>query len=292
MLKNTVYIIFLLFIISLTAFSAGDYCKTRYPILLVHGISASGRTPGVKYWGGIPQALRDEGAVVYLSGQKLYASHSDNAKLLKKRVQYILALEKTDKINLIAHSKGGIEARYMISRLNMADSTASLTTVCTPHRGSSTADLVYSEIYKNRHLAYTLASAAVLLGALSGDERSDPFIAGAQLSCDYMSEFNKKVENDPRVYYQSYTSKIDETYPSYIWKEMYKALYAYEGPNDGLVSVESAKWGNFRGIITVEGHSHLSHIDVISLSPVNKVDDVKMQAFYKDMAHELKEMGY
>ena len=45
-----------------------------------------------------------------------------------------------EKVHVIAHSMGGLDARYMISRLGMEDRVLSLTTVGTPHRGSKYAD--------------------------------------------------------------------------------------------------------------------------------------------------------
>src|SRR5207245_6473457 len=43
-------------------------------------------------------------------------------------------------VNLIAHSMGGLDARYMITHLGMAEHVRSLTTVSTPHRGTYLVD--------------------------------------------------------------------------------------------------------------------------------------------------------
>src|SRR5262249_54237488 len=43
-------------------------------------------------------------------------------------------------VHLIAHSMGGLDSRYLISKLNMAPRILSLTTIGTPHRGSPFAD--------------------------------------------------------------------------------------------------------------------------------------------------------
>ena len=42
--------------------------------------------------------------------------------------------KKNEKVNIIAHSKGGLDARYMISKLNMGEYVASLTMISSPHR--------------------------------------------------------------------------------------------------------------------------------------------------------------
>ena len=43
-------------------------------------------------------------------------------------------------VHLFAHSMGGLDSRYMISQLDMADRVLTLTTIGTPHRGTSFAD--------------------------------------------------------------------------------------------------------------------------------------------------------
>jgi triacylglycerol lipase len=45
-----------------------------------------------------------------------------------------------DRVNVIAHSMGGLDARYAISRLGLDARVASLTTIGTPHRGTPIAD--------------------------------------------------------------------------------------------------------------------------------------------------------
>ena len=51
---------------------------------------------------------------------------------------------KTDKVNIIAHSKGGLDSKYIITDLGMQDHVASLTTLCTPHKGSIIASKIWS----------------------------------------------------------------------------------------------------------------------------------------------------
>ena len=104
-------------------------CQTRYPILLLHGLNCRDEQG---CWGRIPVLLRRHGARVYLGGQDSYGSIQHNALVLKRGLRKILAEEGCEKVNIIAHSKGGLEARYLISSLGMADQVASLSTVCTP----------------------------------------------------------------------------------------------------------------------------------------------------------------
>src|SRR5436190_277798 len=56
------------------------------------------------------------------------------------KVSYFNHIDCDGKVIIIAHSMGGLDARYMISRLGMADRVAALVTLSTPHHGSPYAD--------------------------------------------------------------------------------------------------------------------------------------------------------
>ena len=113
-------------------------CRTRYPLLLVHGLNC--RDDWIfSYWGRMADILREHGAAVFLSGQDAWGSVPGNARALLSRGEAILAETGSEKLNLIAHSKGGLEARYLVSTLGFAPKAASLTTICTPHHGSKAA---------------------------------------------------------------------------------------------------------------------------------------------------------
>ena len=60
--------------------------------------------------------------------------------MIKRSILEVLTKTGAEKVNLIAHSKGGMEARYMIKVLGMNTHVASLTTISTPHHGSKTMD--------------------------------------------------------------------------------------------------------------------------------------------------------
>ena len=90
--------------------------------------------------GKIPKILKENGADIYYGHQDSNGSIETNAYVLKDTVMDILNETKADKVNIIAHSKGGLDARYMISSLGMAEYVASLSTISTPHNGSITMD--------------------------------------------------------------------------------------------------------------------------------------------------------
>lgn len=111
-----------------------EVCATRYPILLVHGIFFRDWQL-INYWGRIPKELTRNGAVLYYGEQQSSAAVAESAAELRDQIQKIIAETGCGKVNIIAHSKGGLDSRYAISHLGMDRYVASLTTINTPHRG-------------------------------------------------------------------------------------------------------------------------------------------------------------
>lgn len=293
MLKKTIYVLITLFLLNscstiLPQFEESQSCKTRYPILLVHGIGIRDDLWLLDYWGDIPESLIKEGAQVYLAGHGAWNTIESNGEALKQRIEEILEQTGAEKINMIAHSKGGLDSRYMISQLGMEDKVASLTTINTPHRGSSMADIAMGIV---NHQSFWGDEALNAFHWLFWREDGTAKEAGAQLSPDYLMEFNKTVIDSPKVYYQSYSSHLSEDYPEGFWRSLYSILKESEGENDGLVSIESAKWGNYKGEIISLEWVGISHKDVIGLPSSPKVE-FDVEAFYKGLVMDLKRRGY
>ena len=268
--------------------SASTECATEYPLVFVHGIAFRDVTLGYSYWGNIPEQLEEHGAVVYTGRQDAYATIEVNAGLLKETIIEIQASTGAEKVNIIAHSRGGLEARYMISRLGMAGSVASLTTVSTPHRGSVMADIVMNKIRDKE-----AASAVIdLYSKIIGDSSPDSMKSGFQLTRGYMERFNKDVPDAQGVYYQSYGSVISSGYPNPVWASLYGVMKKSDGENDGLVSESSCRWGNFRGLVTCEGRPLVTHADIIGMNFITGEDCFDAVAFYVQVVAELKGMGY
>jgi triacylglycerol lipase len=151
--------------------------------------------------------------------------------------------------NVVAHSMGGLDARWMISRLGVR--VASLTTVSTPHHGSPFADYVMhssSGILYLPRLYRVLERAGLSTGAF------------AQLTTSYMrDEFNPVVRDDPGVRYFSYGAMMDAPPLLSPFRIPKRIIDGVEGVNDGLVSVQSARWGAYQG--TLVGVNHLDLIN-------------------------------
>lgn len=113
----------------------------KYPILLVHGMGFRDYKH-LGYWGRIPDALEAMGCSVFFGGQDSVADIETNGTHLAGRIAEILRETGAERVNIIAHSKGGPDSRYAISAAGAGDMVASLTTIATPHHGSKTVDLL------------------------------------------------------------------------------------------------------------------------------------------------------
>jgi triacylglycerol lipase len=175
------------------------------------------------------------------------ASIEDRAEKLS---QEIAAKASGKSVNIIAHSMGGLDARFMISNLRPGNvKVESLVTIATPHHGSAFAD-------------YMLGSGPINLKHWYGIIEKAGFgtTAFSQLTTKYMEgEFNPRTPDKPGVRYFSYGAAMSRPTVFSPFRQSHKVLDRLEGPNDGLVSVESAKWGTYKG--TLVGVSHLDLIN-------------------------------
>ena len=92
--------------------------STKYPIILAHGIAAK-QLRIINAFGKIGEELEKEGYSVFVADTDGFGSIEHNAEQLKSYINRILILTGAEKVNIIAHSKGGLDSKYMITELGM-----------------------------------------------------------------------------------------------------------------------------------------------------------------------------
>jgi triacylglycerol lipase len=208
------------------------------PIVLHHGLFGYDSVGVGKfrwaYFQGIDKAIRKLGAPVIVTKVHPTGGIVRRATQLKAAIESGLAELNGDghgKIILVAHSLGGLDARYMISRLGMADRVAALLTVTTPHRGSPYADWCV------RHLGKRLGGFE-LMDMLGLD------VHGIQdLTTESCAQFNREITDVPGVPYFSVSAAREWPKVAPFVLHSHKVIQDCEGDNDGLVSIKSATWG-------------------------------------------------
>lgn len=210
--------------------------ELKSPIVLAHGLLGFARMAvrGVtmaSYFRGIPQFLEQLGNRVILPTVPATGSIASRAEALKGEIRLHVGHEP---VHVIAHSMGGLDARHTITHLDMARQVLSLVTLGTPHRGTCFADK-----------GVNLAEQVGLFGWL----RRSPINHEAfeDLRTDACAQFNANTPDAPNVRYFSVAGNKRRNEMLYALRFSYDTIAPVEGPNDGLVSVESAKWGEFLG---------------------------------------------
>lgn len=205
--------------------------KLRSPVVLVHGlfgfdkIGVAGTTI-VSYFRGIPELLTAAGNRVLIPTLTPTGGVEARAKQLK---DFLLQHSPGEPVHLIAHSLGGLDARYMISCLDMAAYVLTLTTLGTPHRGTSFADW---GIHRLERLIKPLL-----------DSIGMPYQAFYDLTRANCARFNEKVLDATNVRYFSVGGKHTSHFLHLEWMLPHRIVTRHEGDNDGVVSLHSAKYG-------------------------------------------------
>ena len=160
-------------------------------------------------------------------------------------------------INLM--TQGGLDCRYMISQLQPEKFIPiSLTTIATPHRGSSFVDWCRDSLgVANKTQNATPARISDVIHTLKMGNPNvihsllSPFDAPAfhDLTTDFCRRvFNEQTPDSPLVHYASYAAVEDVPVTGALYFS-HQIVKKAEGPNDGLVSLSSATWGDFWGVL-------------------------------------------
>ena len=284
---------------------------TRHPIVLLHGFNAS-----TKFWGfyDVADELAEDGHVVFETTVPPYNSVDVRAAVLAAQIDEILA-QGFEKVNIVAHSMGGLDARYLVSSLGYGDRVASITTISTPHRGAPIADkslAILDGLAVNDDVLNKFAAAlGENFSALSAE--SDLRAAFVSLSEANAPDFNDVNVDASGVYYQSWAGvssalgvknprdmpaceqvilgdgKVADKMDPLVTPI---AAITHKGeflPNDGLVSVESAKWGEFRGCVPAD---HLDEVGGIKDERADTRTGFDHRRFYRNLSFELAEFGF
>ncbi len=263
-------------------------CKTVYPILMVHGVFFRD-TKLFNYWGRVPAELEANGAKIYYGNHQSALSIEDSARELAERIKKIVDETDCGKLNIIAHSKGGLDCRYAIEHYGIGEYIASLTTVNTPHRGCGFADYLLDKLPSSVRdkVAGTYNKAASKLG----DSTPDFMAAVNDLRADNCKVLDKAMPMPEGIYTYSIGSVLNKASSGqFPLNYSYRLVKYFDGKNDGLVSEDSFKWGDNYTLVTNDGNRGISHGDMIDLNREN-INGFDVREFYVQLVYDLKKKG-
>ena len=263
-------------------------CRTRYPILMVHGVFFRD-SRYFNYWGRIPGELEKNGAVVCYGNHQSAASIEESGKELAQRIKNLVTESGCEKVNIIAHSKGGLDCRYALSELGIAPYVASLTTINTPHRGCLFADCLLTKI--SPKIKDRVANAYNQTLKKLGDTAPDFMTAVTQLTATYCADFNQRTSVPEGVYCQSVGSVLPEARGGkFPLNFSHHIVSYYDGENDGLAGERSFPWGERYICLRPKSNRGISHGDMIDLNRQN-FEGFDVREFYVELVSDLKNRG-
>ena len=264
-------------------------CATKYPVLLLHGVFFRD-FKYLDYWGRVPKELIINGARIFYGEQQSAGTVASCGEEVARKILEICKTTGAQKVNIIAHSKGGLDARAAMSDPEIAKHVASLTTINTPHRGCEFADYLLGK--SPEKLKQGVAAAYNTALKKVGDYAPDFIGACRDLTHEACAEFNSRVHDPEGVYIQSYGSLLKNhrggRFPLNL---TYGFVGLFDGGNDGLVGEASFPWGADYHLITAPGKRGISHGDVIDLNREN-IPGYDVREFYVQLVANLKKKGF
>ncbi|MBQ8965320.1 hypothetical protein [Ruminococcus sp.] len=259
-----------------------------YPILLVHGMGFRDRRL-FNYWGRLPKMLESMGFEVYYGRQDSNASIETNGRMIAERIEDIIAKTGSEKLNIIAHSKGGLDTRYALSTLGMGKYAATLTTLQTPHHGSITVDklLKLPDI-----LVKIVGKCTDIWFRILGDKRPESYKVFHSLTTAEAEIFNSANPDCEGVRYRSYAFVMKGPLSDIVLCFTNMVVAHFEGENDGLLAPRAVKWGEFMGVKRSVCRRGISHCDEVDMRR-RKFSDKKGEGVsdilevYKEIAESL-----
>lgn len=286
---------------------AAPAAQPARPIVLVQGFSGFRALAGLEYFRGIAKHYEGGGHLVVEAALPPYDDSAVRAEHLARTIDDVLERTGADRVHLVAHSQGGVDARYAVSPagLGYGDRVAALVTVSTPHHGTPLADLAL-------RLPAPLLDAFFtplhwLLSGLLDDDPGEHQVRAAlrSLSTTGMAAFNEAVPDHPEVRYLS-VATVSGTRSAPVCRQgRWGGVVGRDAPgphflpswlliagslsepvaNDGVVPTHSAVWGEFLGCVAAD------HAEVVGV-PFEMEADVgppfELLPFYDRILDELR----
>jgi triacylglycerol lipase len=249
----------------------------RSTVVLVHGMGGFQKLLGVDYFFQVPGDWTKAGARVFVPATTALASVEERANELKAQLDKI-----SGPLVLVAHSQGGLDARYLISKLGYAGRVKALVTIATPHHGTQVADILLAAAGND-----AIAAADALIGVLgwSLDGAREMTVANME------GVFNPQVPDANGVTYWSYSGEASPLgLGGQGWLHVEFAataplLDALGIANDGIVPEASAHWGQFQGKLKADHLGEVGH-------PLGFTPGFDHQGFYRALLQRIHDQGW
>ncbi len=288
-----------------------------YPIVLAHGFFGFEDFAGAdfaSYFYRVRERLLEEGETeVFTPAVDPFNDSTHRGAQLLAHVEAIVRTTGRDKVVIVAHSQGGLDARYVASV--RPDLVAAVVTISTPHRGTPIAADVLRAV--DRRLLRPIVDA---VGQIFGrplyeaaDADTSLIAALRQLGPEGARRFTERYPDGEGVRYYSLAGRSDGLLddedcladgptPAFVrrWSSerdpidplftLTEAILDGDGHvrNDGMVRVRDARYGRFLGCIPADHMDEVGQVLGDRPGGDNRFDHL---AFYVDLVHWLRAHG-
>ncbi|NUM87981.1 MAG: alpha/beta fold hydrolase, partial [Bdellovibrionales bacterium] len=233
----------------------------KNPIVLVHGASMGGAKLKIgflrlgEYFQGIPEFLSQTGTPVFVVNLPTDASIQERAQVLRMEIEQKF---RGQAVNLVAHSLGGLDARFLVSRIKY-DKVASITTIATPHRGSPLAEWAVRNGQRKTPWYWLLK--------LGGFDLNRPRFVPSLVPAAMEGVFNREIRDAEGVRYFSVIAVASRRraslapilwFPDAFLRGENHPVMSRED-NDGLVPESSQEWGTVIARVELDHMGQLNH---------------------------------
>ena len=286
-----------------------SYARTKHPIVLSHGFLGADSYLGIiDYWYGIESYIEDKGGTVYVTEVSPANSSAARGEALIVQLDQLRAIrgEPNGKFNLIGHSQGGLDVRYVAGV--RPDLVASITTVGSPHTGVDFIEQFGGWAEGLEGLVDFLGGAVELLwGLLGNDNPVDMQAALETFTPSAIAAFNddpvfgqgmpttscgegEAVSQTPAGPRRNYSWTGDDPYTNAF--DPLDPLFAiasllYDVPNDGLVGVCASHFGD-----VIRDDYRMNHLDEVNqMLGLTALFESDPRTLYRNHANRLKNAG-
>ena len=185
----------------------------------------------ISYFKNLKTRLQNEGVSFLFPSTLKTATVAERAEHFSREIMQ----SANEKFILIGHSMGGLDGRFAIHHLDPDHRVRALVTLATPHHGTPLASWILESNGPLQNLFRFIGANGL-----------------RDLTPEACLKRNQELIDRQDVSYISYTGKrAIRDMPRFL-RPLGRMVEKAEGDNDCLVSVSSAKWGDFRGTVPAD----------------------------------------
>ncbi len=232
----------------------------EHHVLLVHGLGIfSHDIASSDLWGSLPDRLREQGITVWFATQDAFGGVESNAHQVAQSLRQVCEKTNSQKIHVVAHSKGGLDTRAAFAFENdIVEHVASFVTLASPHNGLKFVDWLSKSRFIMPHIVIPyFNSLAHRNGDVSPDSRQvieDLSTKGVKCLAQ---RFGSENYSFPCISYGFITPPAKGKRRFDVLRLLVKH---FDGQCDGLVPLWSTEFKQWI-VVHVEGVRDFGHID-------------------------------